>query len=255
MDSNKKFMLSFIGSCLLIVLVVGVSYAFFTYSRMGYVTNRITTGNIVFDFQDGTTLQLTNQFPCSYSDALLEEYREDGQSNGYPYGPVLRFTITGSSSIDGGLVYNIYAIKGNDESTNLIKDNLMYLQIKPLLNTSGYSVTSYGDENIYSPSGTGGSLDGLNSGREILLLSGKINTEVSTAHQVYEVRMWLDDRHVMISDTTNTDSNGLAVATDDLSHGKYGVSSEDVGKYVYTTTDYENKEFSVKIKVVANEDN
>ncbi len=252
MEENKKFMLSFIGSCMLLVLVVSVSYAVFTYSRMGYVTNRITTGNIVFEFADGTMLKLENQFPCSYQNALAVNYSVEGNDAGTPYGPVMRFTITGSSSTPSGLNYNVYAVKG-DETTNLIKDELIYLQIKPTLTTTGYTVSSYGENDKYSPSGTGGALTGINSGSQILLLSGNINTAVSTAHQIYEVRMWIDDRHVMISDTTNTDANGYAVATDNVAAGKYGAQSGDVGKYVYSTDDYEGRVFSIKIKVTSQE--
>ena len=76
MDEKKKFMLSCIGSCLVLMLDVGVGYAFFTYSRMGYVTNTLSTGKIVFEFQDGSTLKMVNQFPVAYADALAETYHE-----------------------------------------------------------------------------------------------------------------------------------------------------------------------------------
>ncbi len=254
MDEKKKFMLSFIGSCMVLMLVVGVGYAFFTYSRMGYVTNTLSTGKIVFEFQDGTTMKMENQFPVSYADALAVAYRENGTDGDYPYGPVMRFTIMGSSTLDNGMNYRVYAVKGDSAGT-FIKDSLIYLQIKPTLTTSGYTVTSYGNGDKYSPSGTGGSLEGINSDTPIMLLEGNIKTAVPTAKQVYEVRTWIDDRYVIISDTTNTDSNGYAVATDNVAQGKYGAKQEDVGKYVYSTDTYRTLQFSIKIKVEAEEGN
>lgn len=53
-NNSKQVLFSIIGVAILIVAVVGVSFAFFTYSRTGTTNNFITTGKITFNFDDPT---------------------------------------------------------------------------------------------------------------------------------------------------------------------------------------------------------
>ena len=49
-NSSKQVLLSVLGIAVLVVAVVGVSFAFFTYSKTGEKNNTLTTGNIFFNF-------------------------------------------------------------------------------------------------------------------------------------------------------------------------------------------------------------
>ena len=70
-NSSKQVLLSVIGIAVLVVAVVGVSFAFFTYSKGGTKNNTLTTGSIFFDFTDGNAINLTNQFPMADSECAF----------------------------------------------------------------------------------------------------------------------------------------------------------------------------------------
>lgn len=69
-NSSKQVLLSVLGIAVLVVAVVGVSFAFFTYSKAGTKNNTLTTGSIFFNFTEGQAITLTNQFPISDSKVL-----------------------------------------------------------------------------------------------------------------------------------------------------------------------------------------
>ena len=58
---NKQAKLMIIGVAILIIGLVGVTYAFFNYTRTG-AENRISTGRINFLTTQSNTLSLTNVF-------------------------------------------------------------------------------------------------------------------------------------------------------------------------------------------------
>ena len=62
---NKK-LLSIIEIFLVLIMVVGVTYAFFNYTRTG-LANNIGTGRIYFNMAQDGKLQLTNIFPVKAS--------------------------------------------------------------------------------------------------------------------------------------------------------------------------------------------
>ena len=64
---NKKAMYSIIGIALLLISLVGVTYAFFNYTRTG-AANNFSTGRIYFNSTQDGRLQLTNIFPVKASE-------------------------------------------------------------------------------------------------------------------------------------------------------------------------------------------
>lgn len=52
MDKNKKIIFSVIGLIILIALVIGVTYAAFSYSKAGSTLNTITTGTITMTYNE-----------------------------------------------------------------------------------------------------------------------------------------------------------------------------------------------------------
>lgn len=62
-NSSKQVLLSVLGIAVLVVAVVGVSFAFFTYSRQGSQENVLTTGEIFFDFTETAAVDVVDAFP------------------------------------------------------------------------------------------------------------------------------------------------------------------------------------------------
>ena len=94
---KKKTIISVIGVLLLLVMVVGVTYAMYTYTGTGSKENVITTGNISVSYAESKVVNLENTYPMT--DA-------EGIANTNPSSE-MKFTVTGN--ITGNVVIN-YAI-------------------------------------------------------------------------------------------------------------------------------------------------
>ena len=72
MNNSKQTVLSIVGIAILVIAVVGVSFAFFTYSRNGLENNVITTGTIEFDsnVNSAAALSLENKFPQTEAEGI-----------------------------------------------------------------------------------------------------------------------------------------------------------------------------------------
>ena len=69
-SSSKQVLLSVLAVAILVVAVVGVSFAFFTYSKQGETVNTITTGTLVFSYNEPANgILLEDAVPMSDSDA------------------------------------------------------------------------------------------------------------------------------------------------------------------------------------------
>ena len=91
-EKNKK-LLSIISIFLVLTIVIGVSFAFFNYTRTG-LSNVISTGTITFNSSQDGRINLTNVFP------ITEEELETDESN---HGSVT-LNITGDTTYDEGIV-------------------------------------------------------------------------------------------------------------------------------------------------------
>lgn len=66
MTENKKTLLfSILGVILLLVVVIGVSYAMYTFSAKGSKVNQITTGTISLSYEETSHVTLTNAYPST----------------------------------------------------------------------------------------------------------------------------------------------------------------------------------------------
>ena len=175
-NSSKQVLLSVIGIAVLVVAVVGVSFAFFTYSKGGTENNTLTTGSIFFDFTEGNRINLTNQFPMADSAGEALTTAKNG---------ALEFTVKGYDTSKKGIAYTVYAVPGDPVDTKTrFKDS----EIKLNLSTTATGVTNH-----YSTSKAVGEDGSLTSG--IVLATGKITANSSATQQddAYILRMWISD--------------------------------------------------------------
>ena len=69
--SSEKIIISIFIVLGLILSVVGISFAFFAYSKEGKVENTIHSGTLILNFNEHTNgIRLQNAFPISDTDAL-----------------------------------------------------------------------------------------------------------------------------------------------------------------------------------------
>jgi hypothetical protein len=179
-NTSKQILLSVIGVAVLIIAVIGVSFAFFTYTRIGANSNNIVgAGNIDFKFADGNTLNLVNPYPISSEEGrtLIDD------------GHVVRFTVSGNVS-DGAINYVVKLIPGEqDENRIKFNDSEVFAYISsPELE----GIT-------FNPRGSFGTTGQAIGNEEVILGTGTL-TSKSHVDKEFEVRLWVDDSVVSVSE-------------------------------------------------------
>ncbi len=258
-NNSKQIVLSLIGIVLLIIAVVGVSFAFFTYSKTGSKNNVITTGNITFSFNDAeNNVVITNQFPKTAAEAL------DGSQKSFD------FSVTGNIPTGNGpMNYEVYALAGSVPEaiegvtkvpTDKFQDSDIKLYLKASDTTTGLEVQEPSDTitiaGNYGTEATGDTAGNSTAGFK--LASSSIPADGKDHTHSYKLTMWVSDS-VTISDTdarstyrasekNETNDNVPATCSE-------GESKEANGCLESGQTDdrkvYSDLYYSLKIKVVA----
>ena len=222
-NSSKQVLLSVIGVAILVVAVVGVSFAFFNYTRTGN-PNTIRTGTISFATTQ-SVINVTNIFPISASAVGTDTTNVK----------TAEVTITGNTNYSNGIDFVVTA-----EEVNLTVGTGNGAVNVPLHVT----VTQ---ENLGSV--TGLTLGSFNKTNQLTsgatLASGKIPADTSVNGKL-KVQVYLDASEVAITDTYDgTESDNMGTTTAWVN-----------GRTVLTTAQWNalsEDAMSFKIKVVANE--
>ena len=176
-NDSKEILFSILGIFILVILVIGISFAAFSFSQTGEKTNTITTGTISMTYSEPENgINLVNALPITDKQGKVLS----GTNNVFDF--TVDTTINGSGSTT--INYAITAVKGDatvDDSaiklylTNM--DNSADSEILAPTKISELDVTT-GSENYQAPSG------------EFILSTG---TLTSSASHSYRLRMWVAD--------------------------------------------------------------
>jgi len=214
-NSSKQVLLSILGIAVLVVAVVGVSFAFFSYSKTGTAENVITTGSITFSFAGpANNVTLTDQFPQS----------EVGDNATTMFNFSVNATLPATAD---PAYYTVTALKGSDETG---KTRLADSEVNVYVTTTGGNVLGqYDTEDVGHEAG--------NSTQGFLIGKGTFAAGSNNVTHSYGMTMFVNDT-VTISDT-NSSATYCASAQDT----EVGTGCA-TGKDVYTT-----KFYSLKVKV------
>ena len=202
--SSKQLMLSMVGIAILLITVVGVSFAFFSYSRVGTSNNVISTGEIFMNFTEQNGINLTNQFPMLASEAEATNGIVTGSVSDVAY---LNFSVVGYySSTTGGIDYTVYLVNGDAPSGKTANDRLDDSEINVFLTSNSAATTtriSNGTitNNIASSAAVSSLTGSLSTGKAIV--TGRIAANTSSSSQqtdAFTLAMYVNDT-VRISDT------------------------------------------------------
>ena len=142
-NSSKQVLLSVIGVAILVVAVVGVSFAFFNYTRSGQ-ENTVQTGKIWFNSTQAGALSIANFFPQRPNSS-------DTANTSSTY-----VTIQGGTNYQHGLVYSLRAVdvKSNGAAYNPTAQGNVPILIDVALDDQAGTVndTTHG---TFTPAGTG----------------------------------------------------------------------------------------------------
>ena len=174
----EKFILSGALILLLIVSVVGITYAVFSYQREGEKNNVITTGSIIFTYTETTNgINLQNAMPIS--DEVGKKLERSENNEGY-----FDFNVSCSLAGTARINYEVYATKLNVENPLSEEYVKMYLTD----GTTDQPILGYDNDvpTYYSLKDST-----VASGSKTLYTGSFTNSGV----QSFRLRMWLADTY------------------------------------------------------------
>lgn len=179
--SSKQILLSILGVAILIVAVVGVSFAAFTYTGEGEKANTVSTGTITMTYTESSNgISISNAMP------ITEDVGKVLSGDGEYFDFAVQTSIKGNANV----LYEVVAVK--DESSTIPDEYIkLYLQkgstfgnyTETIMEPSQFIPISVGDE-MGAPEGS------------MVLDRGTFN---GSATNYYRFRMWLDSSYVVSS--------------------------------------------------------
>ena len=177
-SKKKQVLLTLLGVISLIVITVGVTYAFFNYAKEGTTDNTIKTGSITFLYTEvsgvGKGISLTDAYPVADSIGKVQV----GE------GKVFDFKVTSNISMNSSIGYQVTARKktGSTLDDSAVKVYLTEVngteQELLLSKYSELSQTDRVDANKYT---------------EKALYEGRVPANTSNYEKNFRLRMWVSD--------------------------------------------------------------
>lgn len=168
----KEILLSILAVAILILVVLGISFAAFNYSKTGETVNTITTGSIVMNYSEPQNgINIVNAQPIDDSQGMVL----NGENNTFDF--MVSATMTGETTIN-------YAITATKDQGSTIADE----KIKVYLTSADDAVVETPATTVDQlQSSTNASDAGAPDGQYVL----KQGTYTSTTTTNYRLRMWI----------------------------------------------------------------
>ncbi len=228
MKNKKSIILLAILAIVFVSIAVGVTYAFFNYTRTGS-ENTIRTGRIYFHTDQDSTINLTNVFPVASNSVV------SNSSN------TVTVDIEGDTTYTGGIEY-LVTIVG-------VTNSNVPVNFKASVNNLGTSSNTYWDSRGGNAPIYALREEGIASGDEQVMV-GYIPAGSEGVDGSISITAYVDIDNVAISDTYSRIVNNNLVIGETTSEWA-------LGRTVVTTDEWNNltssNPLSFKIKVEANE--
>ena len=212
-SKKKQVLLTLLGVISLIVITVGVTYAFFNYAKEGTTDNTIQTGSITFLYTEvsgvGKGISLTEAYPVADSIGKVQV----GE------GKVFDFKVTSNISMNSSIGYQVTARKktGSTLDDSAVKVYLTEVngteQELLLSKYSELSQTDRVDANKYT---------------EKVLYESRVPANTSNYEKNFRLRMWVSDDTDFTDGSMNDKTFTLTVNV--YADGKV-VTSEEQNSY------------------------
>ena len=214
MNKKKiKNILTIVTSVFMLVVVIGISYAAFSYSGLGKKVNTITTGAISMSYTESTnTISINNALPTKDSTGKT---RKDA-------GDYFDFTV--KSSISGNADINYEIAAKADSSNTFSGDNIKYYLTT--VDSAGKETEVMAPRTYYEE--TSGNVYTGRPADMMSLYTGNLKNQGDTTIN-YRLRLWVDENY-----NPQNDNGGL---TYKVKVNVYGQTSDTVAqaedKYCY----------------------
>lgn len=196
---SKELMLSIFAIAILVVAVLGITYAAFQYSQKGNEENTVKTGTMSMEYTEGeNAIQITNAMPVADAVGKKINPNDAGEAGTVADGAsgVFDFTVKADISGKAAIQYEIAAIKQPIETSDSL-GALENEEVKLYLTKDETDGDTYSTEamapKVYTPiSGESdlGAPDGA-----MILESGTIEESKTVK---YRLRMWVDEHYEIV---------------------------------------------------------
>ncbi len=194
-NTSKQVLLSVLGVAILIVAVVGISFAAFTYTKTGVQENTISTGTITMNYNEPENgISIENAIPMDDATGKALE----GTNNVFDF--TVTATIKGKTAID----YDVVAVKEN-KGDNFIQDKDIRLYLEKGTTQDNYDQVEFGP-NPFTADGSG---KYETDGDAMKLTSGTFDNKSDTTgnaqtfNTYYRLRMWVAQDY-QLTETSKT---------------------------------------------------
>ena len=183
-NNSKQMILSILGVVILVVAVVGLSFAAFSYSKTGEKVNTITTGTITMSYSEDTNgINLSNALPMSDDQGKALS----GSNN------VFDFTVTATINGSGNTTIN-YDVTATKESGSTLDDSAVKVYLTSIDNSADTQVLAPTKVSALTKTGSSEASGAPNG--QYKLTTG---TFTSTTTRKYRLRMWVAEDYSSLS--------------------------------------------------------
>lgn len=270
-ERKRQITLSVIGIFILIITILGVSYAVFNYVRNGAKTNQIYTGSVSFSFTEGNDgIYLTDQYPTLYVDTVVKGASSDREkislninasiSSSTIYYKVFIFnpdTTTTTGSAATGLTTNAGAARTDIKVEKRLPDSCIAVYAESTNSPThiSFNVANAADNNSFarkvSTNKKGGNIatspatnllsvtaSSSNPTAKELIAYGEVTAGGSAETRTIDIYAYIDSAKCSIIENEETHPS-----TYDASNVRY-----------YTQADFGGRYYSFKVRVEADTD-
>lgn len=188
-NSSKQILLSVLGVAILVVAVVGVSFAAFTYTGNSNIENKIQTGTITMTYteKEDSKIAIDNAMPMS------EEEGKKLSADNQVFDFTVSANITGNVTINYAIAAEKISVEG--PSPSQLDDEYVRLYLTETTELSGTDKDSPTQQpKAFSATGPDEET-GLPAGEMELLKS--TFTQDQQGDRFYRLRMWVDNSYVV----------------------------------------------------------
>ena len=248
MDKKKQLLLSIGLVLILVLMIIGISYAAFKFTGLGKKPNTITTGAITMEYEESTnTISMTGALPTTDATGKVR----------LTAGEYFDFTIKSNIQGNANINWEIAAEDITASSAKKIDGKYIKLYLTSLDDSD--NETEVMSPTVYSTDTTENTYTGRPSGM-MSLAKGTMSASETTK---YRLRMYVDEDY-----NPQGDGGGLSFSVKINAYGKTGkkmpvgskmkayMTQDNLNHYPYPSTDFHTYDYKSKItSIITKKDN
>ena len=247
MDKKKQLLLSIGLVLILVLMIIGISYAAFKFTGLGKKPNTITTGAITMEYEESTnTISMTGALPTTDATGKVR----------LTAGEYFDFTIKSNIQGNANINWEIAAEDITASSAKKMDGKNIKLYLTKLNGDKEEEVMA---PKVYSADTTTNTYTGRPSG-VMSLATGTMSASETTK---YRLRMYVDEDY-----NPQGDGGGLSFSVKINAYGKTGkkmpvgskmkayMTQDNLNHYPYPSTDFHTYDYKSKItSIITKKDN